>query len=143
MRRLLPCLVLALAACSGSDTPEQQVRAVIGQMESAAEDRDVGDLMAHISTSYRDEYGQGPEEASRYVRGYFIANQSIHLLTRIEKIEFPNTEEARATVLVGMASREADGSADWNLVADLYRFEISLLRESGKWKISHARWERS
>lgn len=145
MRRPLLLFVLALTACGGAETPEQQVREVIGQMETAAEARDVGDLMEHLSNSYRDAYGQGADEASRYARGYFIANQSIHLLTRVENIEFPNTEEARATVLVGMVSRDADAGvkAGWDLAADLYRFEITLLRESGAWKVSYAEWRKT
>jgi hypothetical protein len=142
-RALLLCLVLALTGCGGADTPEQQVREIIGRMEKAAEARDVGDLMEHISNSYRDAYGQGTDEASRYVRGYFIANQSIHLLTRVENVEFPNSEEARATVLVGMVSRDADAKAAWDLAANLYRFEITLLKESGAWKVSYARWQKT
>ena len=39
--------------------------------------------------------------------GYFIANQSIHLLTRIDKIDFPASDEARLQVTVGMVGREA------------------------------------
>lgn len=132
----------ALAGCSASDTPEQQVREVIAQMELAAEERDVGDLMEHVSDDYRDAYGQGPQDASRYARGYFIANQSIHLLTRVERIEFPTTDEARATVLVGMAGREANASSSLDLSADLYEFEVILLREGDDWKVSHAQWKR-
>jgi hypothetical protein len=73
-----------LTACSDGTSPEQQVRAVIQSMEAAAEKRDVGGLMEHISANYRDGQGQDRAEASRYARGYFITNQSVHLLTRIE-----------------------------------------------------------
>src|SRR6201999_2200915 len=93
-----PCFWVALAlfaGCSSDGSPEQQVRAVIESMELAAEERDVGDLMEHISVSYRDAQGQDRAEASRYARGYFVANQSVHLLTRIESLEFPSPDEAR------------------------------------------------
>lgn len=136
-------VLAGLTACGGAESPEQQVRKVIEQMEAAAEERDAGELIEHLSKNYRDDHGQGADEASRHARGYFIANQSIHLLTRVEKIDFPSSEEALATVLVGMVSQEADASAAWNLAADLYRFEVALVRESGAWKVSHARWRRT
>src|SRR5262245_15763033 len=79
-----------LTGCGDPASPEQQVRAVIDSMETAAEARDVGDLMEHISASYRDAQGQDRAAASSYARGYFIANQSVHLLTRIESLEFPS-----------------------------------------------------
>lgn len=139
---LLIFATLALVACGASDTPEAQVRKVIEQMERAVEARDVSDLMAHISAQYRDDLGQGAEEASRYARGYLIANQSIHLLTRVESIEFPSAEEARAVVTVGMVGREAEAGGAWNLAADLYEFDSALVREGDDWKITYAKWRR-
>jgi hypothetical protein len=131
--------LLVLTACSDDGSPEQQVRAVIESMEVAAEARDVGDLMEHISANYRDAQGQDRTEASRYARGYFIANQSVHLLTRVESLEFPAPDEARVKLQVGMAGRAGEpGGA--NLTADLYDFDLALVREDGEWKVSYADW---
>jgi hypothetical protein len=131
--------LLLLTACSDDGSPEQQVRAVIESMEVAAEARDVGDLMEHISANYRDAQGQDRTEASRYARGYFIANQSVHLLTRVESLEFPAPDEARVKLQVGMAGRAgAPGQA--GLSADLYDFDLALVREDGEWKVSYADW---
>lgn len=146
-RRLVGCSAIfslagILAGCGDPSSPEQQVRDVIGQMELAAEARDVGDLMKHISEDYRDPNGLGAQEAASYARGYFIANQSIHLLTRIEEIEFPSDGEARARVLVGMVGRDADTAGQssdlGDLAADLYEFKIALRRENEEWKVSFA-----
>src|ERR1044071_1985485 len=128
-----------LTACSDPASPEQQVRAVIDSMEVAVEARDVGDLLEHISPSYRDAQGQDRAEASRYARGYFVANQSVHLLTRIESLEFPAPDEARVKLQVGMAGRVGEpGSA--GLTADLYDFDLALVREGSEWKVSYADW---
>jgi hypothetical protein len=141
-----PCSWVALAlfaGCSNDGSPEQQVRAVIESMELAAEARDVGDLMEHVAASYRDAQGQDRTELSRYVRGYFIANQSVHLLTRIERLEFPSPDEARVQLQVGMAGREgadhSDGGAT-SLTADVQNFDVVLVREDGEWKVSYADW---
>jgi hypothetical protein len=132
--------VLALLpGCSDDASPEQQVRAVIDAMEVAAEARDVGDLMEHVSAAYRDSQGQDRAEASRYARGYFIANQSIHLLTRIESVEFPSPDEARVQMQVGMAGRGGAQGAG-GLSADLYDFDVALVHEDGEWKVSFADW---
>ncbi len=131
--------LVLLTACADSGSPEQQVRAVIESMEVAAEERDVGDLMEHVSANFRDAQGQDRTEASRYARGYFIANQSVHLLTRIESLEFPSPDEARVKVQVGMAGRGGEpGSSSLN--ADLYDFDVALVREDGEWKVSYADW---
>jgi uncharacterized lipoprotein len=135
-------LVITVAGCGHPDSAEQQVRDVIGQMELAAEARDTGELMEHLSEDYRDPNGRGPQEAARYARGYFIANQSTHLLTRIEDIEFPTEGEARAKVLVGMVGSDADAASKWDLAADLYEFKIALRREDDEWKVSFAEWVR-
>jgi hypothetical protein len=131
--------LVLLTGCSDSASPEQQVRAVIESMETAAEERDVGDLMEHISANYRDAQGQDRAEASRYARGYFIANQSVHLLTRIESLEFPAPDEARVKLQVGMAGRTADAGAA-GLTGNLYDFDLALIREGNEWKVSYADW---
>jgi hypothetical protein len=135
----LACAALLLAGCADDSSPEQQVRSVIESMEVAAEARDVGDLMEHVSANYRDAQGQGRTEASRYARGYFVANQSIHLLTRIESLEFPAPDEARVKLQVGMAGRGGEQGAA-GLSADLYDFDLALVREGGEWKLSYADW---
>jgi len=141
-RLLLLATVALLASCGDANSPEQQVRAVIEKMETAAEARDVSELVEHLSSEYRDANGMTPDEAARYARGYFIANQSIHLLTRVEQIEFPLPDEARARVLVGMVGQDADAAGKWDLAADLYEFKLALRQEDGEWKVSFAQWAR-
>lgn len=134
MKRLLLIPALAgLAACSDSSSPEQQVRAVIDQMEQAAEERDIGDLTSHLSEEFRDANGRNATELTRYARGYFIANQSIHLLTRIEELTFPTDGEARAQVAVGMLGRNA--ADQWDLAAEVHTFKIALRREDDDWRV--------
>jgi hypothetical protein len=140
MRLILASIALAsLAGCADDASPEQQVRAVIDSMEQAAEARDVGELLVHVSANYRDAQGQDRAEASRYARGYFVVNQSVHLLTRIESLEFPSPDEARVKLQVGMAGRGGEQGAA-GLTADLYDFDVALVREDGEWKVSYADW---
>lgn len=142
--RFLALLAIAMLVACGSDgTPEAQVRRTIEAMERAAEERDVGELTQHISPQFRDAYGRDAKELSQYVRGYFIANQSIHLLTRISELEFPTQDEATAKITVAMVSREADETNAWNLGGDVYDFDVTFMREGDEWKVTYAKWRSS
>lgn len=142
---LFLCLIAfaaLVAGCGETDSPEAQVRAAIDQIELAAEARDVGDVLEHVSPHYRDHHGNDRDGVGRALRGYFIANQSIHLLTRIEELSFPAEDEARATVVVGMVGRDAAAENAWNLAADVYSFDVVLVREDQEWKVTWARRQR-
>lgn len=132
-----------LAGCGDSSSPDAQVRATIAAIEEAAEARDVGGFMEHVSDEFRDSQGRAASELSRYVHGYFIANQSIHLLSRIESIEFPTSAEARARVTVGMVGRDAAAADAWNLAAEIHDFDVTFVREDGEWKVRYAKWGQS
>ncbi len=133
-------LLACLAGCGDPETPEAQVRATLAAIEAAAEARDIGGVMDHVSSQFRDAYGRDGPALSRYVRGYFVANQSLHLLSRIEALEFPTPEEARAKVTVGVVSREAAQTNAWNLAAEIRDFDLTFVREDGEWKVAHAKW---
>ncbi|MDY0065488.1 MAG: hypothetical protein RBS02_03850 [Steroidobacteraceae bacterium] len=133
---------LLLAGCADPDSPQTEVRRMIERLELAAEARDVGDVMTHVSSQYRDARGHDRDEIARYIRGYFIAHQAIHLLTRIERLEFPSSDEARLAVLVATVGRQADAADAWELASDLQRFDLVLVRDDGSWKINWASWRR-
>lgn len=146
--RMAVTLVLALGinglvACGNSQTPEAQVRSTIEALELAAEARDVGGVLEHLSDQFRDAHGRDGAELSQYIRGYFIANQSIHLLTRIDTIGFPTQTEARVQVTVGMVGREAAAANAWNLAAEVRDFDVTLMLQDRKWKVTHASWGES
>lgn len=134
---LFACLVLL--GCANSDSPETQVRRSIDAMEQAAEARDVGDLMDHVADDFRDSYGQDREQLRRYLHGYFIANQSVHLLVRVDEVELPAPDEALVRMTVGMVGREADAANAWNLAADVQDFEITMRKDGDDWKVLYAK----
>jgi hypothetical protein len=131
--------VLLLAACGEAPSPEQQVRAVIASGEEAAEARDLSALMDLVSPRYEDEQGRTRAELQRYVHGYLIANQSIHLLTRIDRVEFPYRDMARVELTLGSLGREAGAATTLDLAADVQRLAIELQLDDGGWKVTRAR----
>ena len=140
LRRTALLLALVLTGCGRESSPEDELRAVVAEAEAAAEARDASALSGLVADDYRDVRGNGVEEIRRYVRGYRIAHQSVHLLVRIEEIELKATDLARLRATVGMVGREAEGAAAWDLAADVYEFDLTLAREAGDWKVTRADW---
>jgi uncharacterized protein (DUF2237 family) len=74
------------------------------------------------------------------MRGYFLINQSIHLLIRVDDIEFRGNDRASAHVTVGMLGHQDAGADDWSLAAEVYEFDIRLLNEDDEWRLVSAEW---
>jgi hypothetical protein len=129
-----------LAGCGREESPETQVRAVIAAGEAAAEERDLVGVLEHVSPVFRDENGGGPDELKQYLRGSFLTHQSVHLLTRVESVEFPYRDYARVQLRVGMLGREAAGTATLDLAADAKEIVLELALEDDEWKVVRAAW---
>lgn len=129
--------VALVASCANDTSAEQQVRELVARAEAHAEARDVSDLAALISEEYSDARGFDKREVTNYLRGYFLLHPSVNLLVRVDSLEFPAENHARAQITVGMLGRR--GSAEsWELAADLETLEVELLDEDGEWRVIRA-----
>lgn len=131
-------LALALAACAPDQSPEEEIRAVVAAAEAAAESRDTATLLDFVAADYHDGQGNGAEEIRRYVRGYLLAHQSVHLMTRVEEVELLATDLARLRATVGMLGQ--GGESAWDLAAEVYEFDVTLARTDGEWRVTRAVW---
>jgi hypothetical protein len=132
--------VLLLGGCGSKESPEERVRAVITKAEEGAEARDLSAVMDLVSDRYADTRGQDKQSIRALLHGYFVINQSVHLLVRIEDLEFPADETAQARVTVGMLGRQAQ--EDWSFAAEAYEFDVRLALEDGEWLLTSAEWRR-
>ncbi len=127
--------LLALAACGPSGTPEEQVRALVDEAESAAEARDASALKDFVADDYQDRQGRSADDVRALLHGWLVAHPSVNLLTRIDSITLEGTELARVEVTVGLLGREAKGASDWNLAFEVERLDVRLAREDGEWRV--------
>ena len=134
-------VAITLGGCGPEETPEARVRAVIAAGEAAAEERDLAGLMDLVSDGFRDDRGGGREELKQYLRGYLVMHQSVHLLTRVDSIEFPYRDYARVQLTVGTLGREAAGAAAFDVAGDVYDVALELQFEGDGWKVTRAAWE--
>jgi len=135
----LAAAALVLVGCGEPATPEARVKAVIAAGEAAAEERDLAGILELVSENYRDDRGGDREELRQYLRGYLVMHQSVHLLTRIDAIEFPYRDYARVQLTVGTLGREAAGAIE--LAGDVYDVALELALEGDEWRVTRAAWE--
>ncbi len=122
-----------LAGCGTADDRETAVRKVLEQAEQAAEARDVGDAMALVSADYLDARGLDRDGLRNAVRGYFVLNPSLRLAVRVQSLQFPDSNRARARLQVGSVGRGSGG-----VDLDLGRFDVQLVEEGGDWRLLRA-----
>lgn len=132
-------LAMSLCACAPSD-PEAEIRALLVAAEEAAEARDARFFADLLGESYRDARGNSRDEIVRTLRGYFIANQRVEVVSRIDEIVLEGRDAARATVHAGLVGQRAGATLLGGLDAELYRFDLELVNDGGEWRIIGARW---
>ena len=139
---LVSALAVLAAGCGAAD-PEAEIRALLAAAEEAAEARDVGFFSGVLADGYRDARGNDRDEMLRNLRGYFIANQRIEILSRVDEIVITGDGTARAVVHAGMVGRRAGAELIDGIDADLYRFELELVDDGDYWKVVRADFRRA
>ena len=136
-------IALALAACARESSPEAEIRSFVAQAQAAAEERNVRGLRALIADDYADAQGHDRKAVENLIRLHVLRNQSIHLFTRVGDITFPEQDRALVSVAAAMAGRPVpDADALVGLNADLYRFDLELVRQGGnQWRVRQAAWK--
>ena len=131
-----------MTGCFGAEpSPEERVRAVIAELEAAAEARDSGRLEPHVSESYADANGNDRRALLGLAAAHFLRNRSVYLLVRVNDVALPEPGRAQVDAFVALAGQPIrDAGALVALRADLYRFDLQLRDESGDWRLTSADW---
>jgi hypothetical protein len=136
-------IVLALAACSPQSSPEAEIRTLVAQARTAAEERDARALRGLIADDYADDRGHDRKAVENLIRWHVLRHQSVHLFVRIRGIEFPEPDRALTSVAAAMAGRPVANAGElMGLNAELYRFDLEWARrDGGEWRVRRAAWE--
>ncbi len=137
----LPRLVLlcsAITACGGPATgPEEQVRDWLRQGQATAEAKERRALMRMISPAYADARGNSRDSVENLLRIYFLRQQKVALVTRIEELTVIGDTAAEVSLTVAMAGTN-DSVIGFS--ADAYRFTLELEYDGDNWLLIAARW---
>ena len=83
----LTLLTLVLGACGGEEEgPEAALRAWVAEGQQAAENKDRGALMDMVADEYADSRGNNRDDIENLLRFYFLRQQKVALLTRIDEL---------------------------------------------------------
>lgn len=129
---------ICLSACGGpAEGPEQAIRSWVSQGQQAAEAKDRRALVDMISSTYTDARGNSRDDIENMFRFYFLRQEKVALITRIEELEVYGDSAAKLVLAVGMA-----GTSDSVLgfSAEAYRFEMEFERHDDEWLLTSARW---
>ena len=122
-------LVVPLAACGARSSDVEQVRALVAELEIAAEERDASDVLALISANYEDAQGFDRAQLQNFLRGYFLAHPKIELLVGIDNLQFPADGLAQAEITVTNVSLNDP---------ERERLKVEFRREGDEWRVSRA-----
>ncbi len=142
-RVALAALALLLVTCRGEDSsPDAAVRRTLAAIEAAAGAKELSALVEHVSEAYADERGNDRQAVRQIAAFHLLRNQSVHTLTRIRSLSFPEPGLADVEALVAMAGTAIpDADVLATVRADLYRFDVTLREEEpGTWRVTSASW---
>jgi hypothetical protein len=139
-RRLLFAVLVyvSLSACGGpAEGPEEAIRSWVRQGHEAAEAKDRRALVDLISPAYTDARGNSRDDIENMFRLYFLRQQKVALISRIEELEVYGDTAAMLVLSVGMAGTN-DNVLGFS--ADAYRFRMEFELQDDEWLLMSARW---
>ena len=94
-----------------------------------------------VSPAFQDARGGNRDDLKQYLRGYLVTHPSIHLLTRVDSVEFPYRDMAKASLTLGTLGRETASASVFDVAADIHDVRLELQLEDGEWRVTRASWE--
>jgi hypothetical protein len=139
-RTLFTVVVLACVALGCSEppsAPEEELRAWVARGIEGAENKERRKLMGMVATAYVDARGNERDDIDGLLRVYFLRQNNITLLPKIEEITIYDDTAGKVVMTVGMAGTN-DGVLGFS--ADAYRFALELEKDADEWQLISARW---
>jgi hypothetical protein len=122
-------VTILLAACGAKSSDEAQVRALIDEVETAAEARDTSDVLEHVARDFADSGGLDKMQLRDFLRGYFLAHPKLELAVNIESLEFPVDGLAQAVITVTTVELTDP---------DRQRLKVEFRRSDDGWQVVRA-----
>ena len=126
---LILLATIFLAACGAKTSDEQQVRALIDEVETAAEARDTTDVLEHVADTYADSSGLDKMQLRDFLRGYFLTHPKLELVVNIESLEFPVDGLAQAVISVTTVELTDPNRQ---------RLKVEFRRSGSAWQVARA-----
>jgi hypothetical protein len=125
------------------ETEQDKVKKVIIDIQKAAEEKNVKQIIYNISKTYMDPQGFNYDTIKGLLLGYFFQHPKISAYITDLEVSVDNTS-AKVIFQVVLTSGSKTGSTA-DLIPEslgMYAFEVSLKKEPDGWKVTSAKWER-
>lgn len=135
-------IFFCITSCSDEVTsPEEEIKQYIKSGKLATEERNHSELADLIDERYKDQRDWNKLDIKKVARAYFFTHKNIHLLTKIDSIDFQNKNSAFVVLHVAMAGNViTDLNSLSSLRARIYKFELQLIKND-VWLLQQAKWE--
>ncbi len=131
-----------ISACGGPpDAPEEALRRWVADAQAAAEREDRDALMSMLSEHYSDARGNDYDSVEQMLGFYFLRQDSVVLISKIDEITVSGASGADLAALVKLSVGMAGANdAALGFSADAYGFELELEQNGDDWLLIAARW---
>lgn len=102
-------------------------------------DKDIREVVSHLSPKYRDQQGNDREAVKGVVLYYFYQHQTVSVL--LSDLEILVEGLAATARFQAVMSGRTDAGSVLPEALGAYRFELSLEQEAGLWRVTSAKWE--
>lgn len=119
------------------ETPENELRQWVARAQTATENKDRGTLMDLLSQNYTDARGNDVTAIDRMLRYFFLRQDHIVLVSKIDDINVSGGSAALVRLTVGMAGSKG---GTLGISADALRFDLELEHDGDDWLLIAARW---
>lgn len=148
MRRVTTIILVFVIAMTilgcHKESDQDKVKKVITDIQIAGEEKNIKKIMNNISKTYSDRQGFNYEGIKGLLVGYFFRYPKISVYINNLDI-FVEGISARAVFQTVLTSGEKTGSVTDVIPQSLgvWDFDVSLKKESSKWKVTSAKWEQA
>lgn len=146
MKRLIVVIAVALCAViayfalrAPEESDERQIRALVGRVQAAVEEKRIGDVVAELSESYTDSAGNRRDAVKGYL---FLALRRYETVGSLLQINTLTIEGAAASVKLTAFVWSGRRGEIIPQNADRMDFDLDLARRDG-WKIERATFNRN
>jgi hypothetical protein len=138
---LIMAITITVLSCHG-ETDQQKIKKIITDIQAAAEEKDVKQIINNVSKTYKDPQGFNFETIKGLLVGYFLQYPKISVYINNLQISVENTS-AIAVFQTVLTSGNKTGSVTDVIPQTLgmYDFDVSLKKESNDWKVIWTKWK--
>ncbi len=139
---LILSVVIIFPGCN-RETDQQKIKKIITDIQTAAEAKNVKEIINNLSKTYKDPQDFNYETIKGLLVGYFLQYPKVSVYINDLEISLENKTSARAVFQTVLTSGNKTGSIKDIIPQSLgmYDFDVSLKKESNGWKVVSAKWE--